>query len=76
MEVFLQSLATILTPVTVVIALVVPSLWIAAAVGVVMAMIGVIAFSTGKPESHLVAAWLIGQVSVAIIANFIRRKGT
>jgi hypothetical protein len=73
---FLDALFSFLTPVTIVVALFLPSLWVSGAVGVVVGMIGVIAFTHGQPGSEHVAAWLVSQVSVAILANLIRRKAS
>lgn len=66
------SLFNFLTPITIITALLVPSVWIAAAVGVTVAMIGVIVL-TPHPDSQVVAAWLIAQVIAATAANFFRR---
>ncbi|MPY76679.1 MAG: hypothetical protein GEU87_20785 [Alphaproteobacteria bacterium] len=63
-----------LTPITVLVALFVPSVWIAAAAGMSVAMIGVIGFTHGQPTSQVVAAWLIGQVCTGILAHVIGRK--
>ena len=69
-----EAVLNYLTPVTMVAALLVPSVWISAAVGVIVAMIGVIGFSHGQPNSKIVAAWLIGQVATAIATHVIARK--
>ena len=74
MDAIATALFSYLTPVTIVIALFVPSLWISGAVGVVIAMTGVLAFTPGQPNSQIVAGWLISQVAVALIINLIRRK--
>jgi hypothetical protein len=71
-----DAVANYLTLITVAVSLLVPSLWISAAAGVTVAMIGVIAFSHAHPGSQVVAAWLIAQVATACITNFIRRLGT
>lgn len=63
-----------LTPITMAAALLVPSVWIAAAAAVTVAMIGVIGFSHGQPNSTVVAAWLIGQVGTGILTHAIARK--
>lgn len=74
MESAIEALFNYVTPVTIVIALFLPSLWMSAAVGVVMAMIGVIVLSTETPNSEMVAGWLIAQTAVAVLANLLRRK--
>ena len=62
-----------LTLVTVVVALFVPSIWTAAATGMTVAMIGIVALVHADPGSWVVAAWIIGQVGTAIAANLMRR---
>jgi hypothetical protein len=74
MEEVLEALFSYLTPVTIVVSVFVPSLWISGAVGVAVAMIGVIAFTPGQPDSAIVAGWMISQVVVALLANLIGRK--
>jgi hypothetical protein len=71
-----NAVANYLTLITVAVSLLVPSLWISAAAGVTVAMIGVIAFTHTQPSSQVVAAWLIAQVATACITNFLRRLGT
>jgi hypothetical protein len=74
MESVIEALFSYLTPVTILVAMFVPSLWVAGAAGVAVAMIGVLAFTTGQPNSSIVAGWMISQVAVALITNLIRRK--
>ena len=74
MESVIEALFNYVTPVTIVVCIFLPSLWASAAVGVVMAMIGVIALSTGTPNSEIVAGWLIAQTGVAVLANLLKRK--
>ena len=69
-----EAVFNYLTPVTMVAAVVVPSVWIAAAGAVTVAMIGVIGFSHGQPNSKIVAAWLIGQVLTGVATHLIARK--
>jgi hypothetical protein len=69
-----EAVLSYLTPITMVGALLVPSVWISAAVAVTVAMIGVIGFSHGQPNSKIVAAWLIGQVVTGIATHLIARK--
>lgn len=69
-----EAVFNFLTPITIVVALLVPSLWLSAAAGVSMAMIVVIALGHGQSGSQVVAAWLIGQVATAVTVNFISRK--
>lgn len=74
MQTVIEALFNYVTPFTIVISLFLPSLWMSAAVGVVMAMIGVIVLSQGQPNSEIVAGWLIAQTAVAVLANLLRRK--
>lgn len=76
MEAIIPAVFNFLTPISIIVGLLVPSLWISAAVGVSVAMIGVIAFTHGQPNSQIAAAWLIGQVAAAVTANFFRRKAS
>lgn len=69
-----EAVFNYLTPITVLVALFVPSVWIAAAAGMSVAMIGVIGFTHGQPAAQVVAAWLIGQVGAGILAHVIGRK--
>lgn len=71
---FAPAVLNFITPVTAIVAAFVPSLWIAGAVGVVAAMVGVIVFSPDQPDANMMAAWLIGQAAVAVGANVIGRK--
>lgn len=63
-----------LTPITILVAVFVPSVWIAGAAGMSVAMIGVIGLTPGQPSSQVVASWLIGQVGAGLIAHWIGRK--
>jgi len=74
MEAVIEALFNYVTPFTIVIALFLPSLWMSGALGVVMAMIGVIVLSEGQPTSEVVAGWLIAQTAIALLANLLRRK--
>ena len=69
-----EAVLSYLTPITMIAALLVPSVWIAAAAAVTVAMIGVIGFSHGQPNSTIVAAWLIAQVAMGIATHLIARK--
>lgn len=69
-----EAVLSYLTPITMIAALIVPSVWIAAAAAVTVAMIGVIGFSDGQPNSSIVAAWLIAQVATGVATHFIARK--
>lgn len=73
-DIVAQAVFNYLTPITVVVAMFVPSLWVSGAAGVTVAMIGVIAYINVQPNSQIVAAWLIAQVCIALATNFIRRK--
>jgi hypothetical protein len=73
-DAIVEAVLSYLTPITMIAALIVPSVWISAAVAVTVAMIGVIGFSHGQPNSKIVAAWLIGQVATGIATHFIARK--
>ena len=74
-DIIANALFNYLTLITIGIAMLVPSLWVSAAAGVSIAMIGVIALSQYQPDSQIVAAWLIAQVSIACATNFVRRSG-
>lgn len=74
MDSVIEALFNYVTPFTIVICIFLPSLWASAAVGVVMAMIGVIALSPETPNSEIVAGWLIAQTGVAVLANLLKRK--
>lgn len=74
MDAVIEALFSYLTPVTILVALFVPSLWVAGAAGIAVAMIGVLVFTPGEPNSTNMAGWMISQVAVGLIANLIRRK--
>lgn len=76
MESAIEALFNYVTPFTIVICIFLPSLWASAAVGVVMAMIGVIVLSPETPNSEVVAGWLIAQTAVAVLANMLKRKAS
>jgi hypothetical protein len=69
-----EAVLNYLTPVTMLAAVLVPSVWITAAAAVTVAMIGVIGFSHGQPNSTIVAAWLIGQVATGIATHLVAKK--
>ena len=73
-EVFAEALLNYLTPITMLVVLFVPSLWAAAAVGVTVAMVGVIFYVDVQPSSHLVGAWLIAQTAIALGTSLMRKK--
>jgi hypothetical protein len=72
-EIVIAAVFNYLTLITIVVALLVPSVWISAAAGMSVAMIGVIWLTNGPPPSEIVASWLIGQEAVAIGAHFFGR---
>lgn len=74
MDSAIEALFNYVTPITIAVCILLPSIWAAAAIGVVMAMIGVIGLSTGTPSSEIVAGWLIAQTGVAVLTTTIKRK--
>ena len=74
MEPVIEALFNYVTPFTIVVSLFLPSLWMSAALGVVMAMFGVIVLTDLQPNSTIVAGWLIAQTVAAVLSNLLRRK--
>lgn len=68
-----SALFSYLTPITIVAALFVPSIWVAAAAGMTVAVIGIVALAHAPPDSQVVAGWIIGQVGTALAIHLMRR---
>lgn len=69
-----KALASNITLLTILGSFFVPSVFIAAAIGVTVAMIGAVALSTGQPAQEVVIAWLIAQAGIGVASNLIRRR--
>lgn len=70
----IKALFSYLTPLTIIAALFIPSVYIAAALGVVVGMVGAFALNGGQPDQQVVAAWLIAQAGAAVATTLIYRK--
>jgi len=73
-ELFASAVLNYLTPITVVVAMLLPSLWASGAVGATVAIIGVVYYSGIQPDSQIVAAWMIAQCGIAVGINLLRRR--
>ena len=73
-EVFANAVINYLTPVTVIIALFLPSLWASAGVGITVAMLGVLFYVSVEPNSQLVGAWLVAQTAIALGTTLFRKS--
>ena len=64
-----------LTLVTAAFAFALPSFWMSGAVASVVAIIGVVTFTDGAPDTVAISGWLVGQAIVALsVHTLFRRK--
>lgn len=70
----MKALFSYLSLLTIFGAMFVPSVFISAALGVSVGMIGAVALNGGQSDSQIVIAWLIAQTGVAVIITFISRR--